>query len=108
MMTGCNFGRRWIEKLEPVSHPGLSQDVAGVSGVFLDFLPKLVYYNAEVFCFFGVVRAPNSLQKPFMCERLSLLHNHGAQNLKLFGTKVCPLAPNVNDPLFQIDTQFRS
>src|SRR5215472_16340916 len=107
-MTGCNFGRRWIGQLEPVSHPRLSHDVAGVSGVLFDFLPELVYYNAQVFGFFGVVRAPNGLQKPFMCKRLSLLHNQDAQNLKLLGAKVYPLAPNVDDPFFQIDTQFRS
>src|SRR5215472_9902794 len=57
--------------------------------------------QAQVFGFFGVVRAPNGLRKPLMGERLSLLHNHGAQNLKLFGTKECPLASNVNEPVLE-------
>src|SRR5229473_3575350 len=94
--------------LKSISQPRFSQDVAWVGRVFLNFLAQLIYYHAEVFCFFAVIRPPDSLQQPLMRERLPLLNDESAQDVEFFGSQVNSLTTNVHDSSLEIDTQFRT
>jgi hypothetical protein len=78
-----------------------------VGRVFLDFLPELVYYNAQVFRLLSTIWALNRLQKPLMRKCFPLLQDENTQNLKLLGTEVNSLTAHINEPFLEIDAEFR-
>ena len=72
LFAGGGFGGVGAGGLEAVANPGFGEDVFWLGGVGFEFFAELVDYDAEIFGFFAVVGAPDSLEQAAVREGLAL------------------------------------
>src|SRR5580698_3143826 len=74
-------------RVETVSEPWLSEDVAGLGRIRLNLLSKLVDHDVKILDFVSVFWSPNGLQNLRVRDRDIRVRNKILKNCKLFGSE---------------------
>lgn len=76
-------------------------------GIFLNFLARLVYHDAEILRLLGVIGS-QTICSNLLWVSLSLLNYERAQDVEFFWTQVDSVTADIDDSLLEINAQFWS